>query len=303
MIAIPSSILSRYENVLKRNEFSSACIANSKKWLRYYHDYCEKYPVPDDNSERVRLFCEKLREKKQPEQQRQQAAHAVSLFFEMEGQSEFTGCQISQSSGVGTVVVKEEFPQYQAIRRDLPVGDHKETIVNPQLPRVSRGSSHYCEAGYQEKSASPEWDEVVAKLAAEIKIRHYSRNTLKTYALWSRQFQRFLKNKHPEELSSVDVKDYLTFLAVKCKVAASTQNQAFNALLFLYRHALKKDFGRHTDIPRAKKSLYIPMVLSRPEIDAILEQLSYPYKLFVQILRIPHQVGHLFRLKSATDSD
>jgi site-specific recombinase XerD len=64
-------------------------------------------------------------------------------------------------------------------------------------------------------------------LAAEIKVRHYSRKTLKTYANWSRQFQRFLKDKPPRELTTADVKEYMTFLAVKCNVAASTQNQAF----------------------------------------------------------------------------
>ena len=57
--------------------------------------------------------------------------------------------------------------------------------------------SRYCEAGYQVKSVSPEWDGVLTTLAAEIKVRHYSRRTLKTYANWSRPFQRFLKNKPP----------------------------------------------------------------------------------------------------------
>jgi integron integrase len=144
--------------------------------------------------------------------------------------------------------------------------------------------SRYSEAGYQEKSDSPEWDAVLERLVGEIKVRHYSRRTLQTYALWSRQFQRFLKNKPPDDLSTADVKDYLTFLAVKCHVAASTQNQAFNALLFLFRHALHKDFGILKDVPRAKKSLYVPTVLSRTEIDAILNELSYPYRLFVCLL-------------------
>ncbi|HEY5973931.1 MAG TPA: integron integrase [Geobacteraceae bacterium] len=81
-----------------------------------------------------------------------------------------------------------------------------------------------------------------------------------------------------------DVKDYLTFLAVKCHVAASTQNQAFNSLLFLFRHALKRDFGVLRDVPRAKKSLYIPTVLSREEIDSILEHLYFPYSLIVKLL-------------------
>ncbi|WP_238525070.1 site-specific integrase [Geobacter sulfurreducens] len=101
------------------------------------------------------------------------------------------------------------------------------------------------------KSDSPEWDEVLETLAAEIKVRHYSRKTLRTYALWSRKFQRFLKNKSPRELCTDDVKEYLTYLAVKCNVAASTQNQAFNSLLFLFRHALKREFGELRDVPLA----------------------------------------------------
>ncbi len=157
---------------------------------------------------------------------------------------------------------------------------------SPPAPKSDAAgrSSQYVEAGYQVTSDSPEWDAVLETLAAEIKVRHYSRKTLKTYALWSRQFQRFLKNKPPEELTDADVKDYLTYLAVRCQVAASTQNQAFNALLFLYRHALKRDFGELRGVPRAKKSLYVPMVLSRPEIDAILSHLRHPHKLVVQLL-------------------
>ena len=121
-------------------------------------------------------------------------------------------------------------------------------------------------------------------MSNEIKTRHYSRKTLKAYAEWIRKFQGFLHDKFPEELSETDVKAYLTYLAVKCKVAASTQNQAFNSLLFLYRHILKRDFGDHKDIPRAKKSKYIPVVLSRREIDVVLKHLSYPYDLVVKLL-------------------
>ena len=58
----------------------------------------------------------------------------------------------------------------------------------------------------------------------------------------------------------------------------------FNALLFLYRHILKKDFGEHKDIPRAKKSKYIPVVLSRKEIDTVLKHLRHPYGLVVKLL-------------------
>jgi site-specific recombinase XerD len=66
----------------------------------------------------------------------------------------------------------------------------------------------------------------------------------------------------------------LTYLAVRRKVSASSQNQAFNALLFFYRHVLKKEFGEIKDIPRAKRKPYIPTVLSREDVDAIITRLS-----------------------------
>ncbi|MDD2366473.1 MAG: integron integrase [Desulfuromonadaceae bacterium] len=170
------------------------------------------------------------------------------------------------------ISVPEPVPRYQTEREEL------KTELN-----LSR-KSQYSEAGYHEKSDSPEWDKVLETMATEIKVRHYSRKTLQTYAKWSRSFQRFLKDKAPESLTTEDVKAYLGFLAVKCKVAASTQNQAFNSLLFFFRHGLKREFGELRDVPRAKKSLYIPAVLSREEIDAIIKELSSPYNLVVKVL-------------------
>ena len=154
----------------------------------------------------------------------------------------------------------------------------------PSVPVQTFRRSYYSEAGYQETSDSLEWDAVMEAMANEIKVRHYSRKTLKTYANWSRQFQRFLKNKPPQELTGDDVKSYLTYLAVDCHVASTTQNQAFNSLLFLYRHGLKREFGELRGVPRAKKSRYVPMVLSRREIDSILGHLSPPFDLVVKLL-------------------
>jgi hypothetical protein len=77
-------------------------------------------------------------------------------------------------------------------------------------------------------------------------------------------------------LSSDDVKEFLTYLAVKRKVSATTQNQAFNALLFLYRHVVKSEFGKIDGVVRAKRKPYIPVVLSREEIDEILSYLEPP---------------------------
>ena len=96
------------------------------------------------------------------------------------------------------------------------------------------------------------------------------------------KFQTFTLSKTPELLSSNDVKEFLTFLAVKRKVASTTQNQAFNALLFFYRHVLHKEFGKVEGVVRAKRKPYIPVVLSREEINEIVKRLGPPYDLVVK---------------------
>ncbi len=128
------------------------------------------------------------------------------------------------------------------------------------------------------------WAKIYTDLDSAIKVRHYSPLTYKSYAGWVRQFQYFTHEKEPESLSIDDVKSFLTHLAVKRKVSSSTQNQAFNALLFLFRHILKKDFEGFEGVVRAKQRKYIPVVLSRQEIDSILEHLAYPYDLVVKLL-------------------
>jgi integron integrase len=263
MILIPKAVLTEYFGLLEKNNVPVGYHSEYVKWLRYFLDFCAKYVITIDKSERVELFLGKLREKNQSGDQCKRAAHAVSLYYKMRNND-----AVSQS------------PAEESIRQPSGITEH---TCPPQSSEHQR-KSQYSVAGYQEKSVSPEWDAVLATMAAEIKVRHYSRKTLKTYGKWARCFQRFLKNKPPVEVATEDVKEYLTFLAVKCHVAASTQNQAFNSLLFLFRHGLKRDFGELRGVPRAKKSLYIPVVLSRDEIDAIINKLPYPYNLVVKLL-------------------
>jgi integron integrase len=266
MLQIPSLLLARFRAHLVKEGIPTDRFQEYKKWLHFFLDFCEKYQIEGDNTQKLRQFINKLKEKNQSEDQRRFAYHAVSLYFDM--------LKLEQGTSADSISAPalQPGPRYQT-----------QIEVSTTQLNISR-KAQYSEAGYQKKSDSPEWDDVLGKLADEIKVRHYSRNTLKTYAHWSRQFQRFLKNKPPLELSTADVKEYLTYLAVKCKVAASTQNQAFNSLLFLFRYALKREFGELRDVPRAKKSLYIPMVLSMPEIEATLKQLYHPYNLFVKVL-------------------
>jgi integron integrase len=285
MQPIPSDILKQFDAVLEEKVVPVSLRNDYRKWLRYYLDFRVKYPPPDIKSEQVRLFIEKMRSKGKAGKDLHHAAHALSLFFSLQSRKKQAASHADR--------VREGLsarPVYKPIKSrppdQLPREAGAGTVTSPAMTVVqaNRGGRKYDEWWCLERTKSPEWDELIDKLAAEIKTRHYSRKTLKAYADWSRKFQLYLKHKPPEGLSAADVKAYLTYLAVKCKVSASTQNQAFNALLFLFRHILKKDFGDHKDTPRAKRSSYIPMVLTRKEVDAVLRSLSPPYDLVVKLL-------------------
>ena len=114
------------------------------------------------------------------------------------------------------------------------------------------------------------WHEVEGKLKDEILLRHYSPKTLQAYTGWLRKFQRVVGNADPAEVTGAEAKRFLADLAVRRQVSASAQNQAFNALLFLFRHALAKELGDLSDIPRAKSSKSIPTILSRWEVEELL---------------------------------
>ena len=317
-LSVPDDILIRFEAVLDKRGIDLKQYSEFKKWLQYFLDFCAKYPAPEAHSDQVRLFIRKLREKGQTSFQQKEAAYAVSLYLEMQSKdkNKILPASVDTKMTVKTPAYSTPFDMEESSNTTSPSHRDKtpssrfaaETtssyISKPQYTKdisvplpssmppestssavpVQRQPWRRWEDGYQVTSDSPEWDLIIAALASEIKTRHYSRKTLKTYAHWSRQFQRFLQHKSPQELSSSDVKEYLTFLAVQCRVSASTQNQAFNSLLFLFRHVLKQDFGEHRDIPRAKKSSYIPVVLSRKEIDSVLKHLQYPYGLVVKLL-------------------
>jgi len=205
MLLVPRSLYAQYAAHLKLRGIPVARHAEYKKWLRYFLDFCNKYAPPGSNSQQVRLFCEKLRDKLQSETQRKEAAHAISLFLEMQQPSISADPDGNEYSEKGKTAHDAVSMVNESPGAWMPSSDP--ASLETRHPSMTRSASGYTEAGYQVLSDSPEWDDLLAKLADEIKVRHYSRKTLKTYANWSRQFQRFLKNKPPAELSTVDVKD------------------------------------------------------------------------------------------------
>ncbi len=106
-----------------------------------------------------------------------------------------------------------------------------------------------------------------------IRARHYSRRTEKTYVAWIRRYILFHGKRHPAEMGAPEITRFLTCLAVDGKVAASTQNQALSALLFLYREVLQQQVPWLDDLVYAKRPRHLPVVLTREEVRAVLDEI------------------------------
>ena len=112
------------------------------------------------------------------------------------------------------------------------------------------------------------------QLRESLRARHYSRRTEQTYCSWVKRFIFFHNVRHPEKMAEPEINAFLTHLAVKEKVSASTQNQALSALLFLYRHVIGREVGALSDVIRARKPKRLPVVMSHSEVKAVLADLS-----------------------------
>ena len=117
-----------------------------------------------------------------------------------------------------------------------------------------------------------------------LRRRHYSHRTEEAYLGWMRRYIAFHGLRHPRELPDEAITAYLTHLAVRERVSASTQNQALNALLFLYRHVLGRELGALGDTVRARTPERLPVVLARDEVRAVLGELTGEYRVIGLLL-------------------
>lgn len=127
--------------------------------------------------------------------------------------------------------------------------------------------------------ASPTPKPLLTQLRAVIRVRGYSERTADAYEGWVRRFILFHGKRHPKDMGAAEVEAFLSFLAVENNVAASTQNQALAALLFLYRHVLEVNLPWLDGITRARGPVRLPVVLSRGEVRLVLGELQGVYRL------------------------
>ncbi len=127
----------------------------------------------------------------------------------------------------------------------------------------------------------------------KIRFKHYSYSTERTYVHWIKQYIFFHGKKHPVEMGKVEMESYLTKLATKDRVSPTTQNQAFSALLFLYREVLGVDISEwNIQALRAQERKHIPVVLTKEEVKLVLQNIPHAYSLLVHLM-----YGCGFRMK------
>jgi len=133
-------------------------------------------------------------------------------------------------------------------------------------------------------TAEPKPKKLLDQVRDAIRLKHYSSRTGETYSHWIKRFIFFHDKRHPKEMGFREIEAFLSHLATKEKVAASTQNQALSALLFLYREVLKKELEGRLDLIRAEKPKRIPAVLTKDEVRRVLDRLNGTHLLMAKIL-------------------
>jgi len=119
----------------------------------------------------------------------------------------------------------------------------------------------------------------------KIRFKHYSISTEKTYIHWIKHYIFFHNKKHPKEMGKKEIEEFLTHLAADKKVSPSTQNQAFSAIIFLYKEVLSVDMSsENIQALRARERKHIPVVLTKNEVLEVIENIKGIYNLMALLM-------------------
>jgi integron integrase len=133
-------------------------------------------------------------------------------------------------------------------------------------------------------SQPPPGKKILEQVSDAIRLKHYSFRTEQTYKEWIKRYILFHNKRHPGEMGAPEIQSFLSQLATEKNVAASTQNQALSAILFLYRHVLLRPIDIPADLIRAEKSRTLPTVLTHPEAMAVIRAMKGVPQLMAKIL-------------------
>jgi integron integrase len=170
-----------------------------------------------------------------------------------------------------------------------PPPDARKGPRRPQTPRLSAqpacaSASDHGNAGTEHSAPGARPPRLLEQVRTALRRRNYSPSTVTAYTAWIKRYIIHHRLRHPKDLGPGDVVDFLSHLAVHDRVSPSTQNQALNALVFLYREVLRMPMGGLDGIRRAKRAARLPVVLTRDEVAAVLGKLTGEVQLMAALL-------------------
>ena len=198
------------------------------------------------------------------------------------------GWQVAQASEALELFYKEVAPMDWA-RRDWPFipstmelsSGHPAAVSRPPL---STGAISRFAGRSDSGELEARWRGFLGEVGERLRSERYAYRTEQSYLDWVKRFLLFVRPKDRSDLNHGAVEDYLAYLALERRVAASTQNQAFNAILFLFRHVLKTEMGRLEEVPRAQTSRRVPVVLGKEEVARLFAEMRGVGQLMAKLM-------------------
>lgn len=184
------------------------------------------------------------------------------------------------------LLLSAQFQKWQIDQAEDAVSLYErfQSILKPSIqPRKHGWADPHTTKNYS-SLAIKRWVPERDRLRTELRVRNRSYTTEKSYLYWLYRFSEFLRYKKSSSLTEKDLRQFLEHLAVRRKISAATQNQAFNALLFFYRHVLGIDTPDIRSTVRSKHKVHIPVVLTCNEVQSVISNLTGVYKLMASVI-------------------
>ena len=207
-----------------------------------------------------------------------QARDALEIYYE-----QFRGIALklrAEQRAIGPEVSKESADPQASGGRKYAGSGKAEGTATVALPRKIEEPRSVP----RPKGRRADWASLEKAVRAALGVEHYALKTERTYTQWIRRFVNYHHGKRPSDMGAAEIHQFLSHLAIKEQVAASTQNQALNAIVFLYRKVVRKEPGDFSDFPRARRRKHLPSVLSRSEVQSLLPEIDGVEELITRLI-------------------
>ena len=250
----------------------------NKFWVRY-RDTLGEYNIPESQADEYVKWAERFARSIKGKPLRKRTISDIKKFIsQLKKQKNINENQVNQARQAIYIL----YYKHLKIALEFSKKEVKEESEKEQRS-VNNDYSGYNDFTLK-KEVEKTYYKLIEQIKKEIRYRHYSIRTEYTYIDWIVRYLSFFNGTDPEKLIADDIRKYLDYLAIERKVSASTQNLALNAIVFMYTQVLKQEPGDFSDFYRAKRHKKLPVVLSKDEVDLLLEHLEGDMLLMANIL-------------------